>query len=163
MKTIRNSNMKAKSITTTRSSSSTACAIALLFLWTTHSVVSAFASSHHHHSSLLPFHSIASDAIHESLHDKLHGRGSAGLHFVHHQYNRQRPNGRSTTHLHLSIPRGGGAIIASATSQFAEWTSTPSGTFNVALALLAMSTAVLKVYNRVEQQGDGKEGGEVVS
>jgi hypothetical protein len=35
----------------------------------------------------------------------------------------------------------------------------------VALALLAMSTAVLKVYNRVEQQGsdDGKEGGEVVS
>ena len=83
---------------------------------------------------------------------------------MHNQYNRQRPNGGGGTHLHLSIPRGGGAIIASATSQFAEWTSTPNGTFNVALALLAMSTAVLKVYNRVEQQGDdGKEGGEVVS
>ena len=43
------------------------------------------------------------------------------------------------------IPRGGGGSIA-----VSSWASTPNGSFNLALGVLAASTAILKVYNRVD-------------
>ena len=72
----------------------------------------------------------------------------------------------------LSIPRGGGTavaatasasstILATITSKISQWTSTPNGAFNLVLVLLGMSTAVLKLYNRMlllnedEGRGDG--------
>lgn len=45
------------------------------------------------------------------------------------------------------IPRGGGGSI---TSTVSSWASTPNGSFNLALGVLAASTAILKVYNRVD-------------
>ena len=81
----------------------------------------------------------------------------------------------------ISIPRGGGlklfrtnsektAVVASTssgilsdiTSKLATVTSTPSGAFNTALVLLGATTAILKLYNKVENDGDGKNGEEVV-
>ena len=75
----------------------------------------------------------------------------------HHHHNLHK---RSASQLHLSIPRGG-AIAAAATSKLSQLTSTPTGTFNVALTVLAASTAALKLVNKVENDS-GKEGGEVV-
>ena len=55
-------------------------------------------------------------------------------------------------------------MAAAASSKLSQWTSTPTGTFNVALAVLAASTAVLKLVNKVESDGNKKEGDvEVVS
>ena len=59
---------------------------------------------------------------------------------------------QSRTSLSLSIPRGGAAAVS-------ELMTTPSGAFNVALAVLAASTAVLKLGNR----SDGDGGAEAVS
>ena len=49
------------------------------------------------------------------------------------------------------IPRGGGGSIANTVS---SWASTPNGSFNLALGVLAASTAILKVYNRVDSDKD---------
>jgi MFS family permease len=54
----------------------------------------------------------------------------------------------SLTILHLSIPRGGGGdnnILSIASTAFNTVTSTPGGVFNVALAVLGVSAAVLKL------------------
>lgn len=92
-------------------------------------------------------------------------------HYRHHQQQHHGVLGAAattttTTRLHLlSIPRGGGAttattaevattittfsstIITTLTAKLSQWTSTPNGMFNLVLALLGMSTAVLKLYN----------------
>ena len=47
------------------------------------------------------------------------------------------------------VPRGGGTLLEGAS----RWTSTPEGTFHVALAVLAASTAALKL------RGDGVSSG----
>ena len=61
--------------------------------------------------------------------------------------------------LHLHIPRGG-AVAAAASdgivSKLSAWTSTPNSAFNLALGLLAASTAGLKLYGAAGK----KEGGD---
>ena len=78
-------------------------------------------------------------------------------------------------HLLLSIPRGGGSgtvtaaaasasssVVATITSKLSKWTSTPHGTFNLVLALLGMSTAVLKLYNQKQDSDERDNAGEIV-
>ena len=98
----------------------------------------------------------------------------------HHQNNHLHKSTRTTTHLNLFgsthaaaaaaatttksvatavtnlIPRGGGAVA----ERVSSWASTPNGSFNLALGVLAASTAILKVYNRVDSDKD--EGAVVV-
>ncbi|KAL7549039.1 hypothetical protein ACHAWF_012301 [Thalassiosira exigua] len=64
---------------------------------------------------------------------------------------------REGTLLHLAVPRGGAAVATAAATKLSQWTSTPGGAFNAALAVLAASTAALKVYGKVED-GGGKDG-----
>ncbi len=66
---------------------------------------------------------------------------------------------RVATNLHLSIPRGGAVAAA---SKLTEMTSTPTGLFNVALVLLGLTTAGLKLFNAGDSAGGGDGGGEVV-
>lgn len=63
------------------------------------------------------------------------------------------------------IPRGGGAsaVVGGVASKVSEWTSTPNGAFNCALAVLAASTAVLKISNQAKSGDGGDESGAVVS
>ena len=61
----------------------------------------------------------------------------------------------------MNIPRGG-AAVASATvegivTKFSAWTSTPTTAFNLALGVLAASTAVLKLYGAAGKKDDGDE------
>ena len=113
--------------------------------------VSAFAS--HSTSTSLP---------------SIHGRTNQPV--AHHnkqqfiQQQQQRRHNRlhkqSGTNLHLSIPRGG-AVATAAATKLTEVTSTPTGLFNVALILLGLTTAGLKVFNAGDAAG-GDGGGEVV-
>lgn len=70
-------------------------------------------------------------------------------------------NTSSSLHLHMNIPRGG-AAVASATvegivKKLSAWTSTPTTAFNLALGVLAASTAVLKLYGAAGKKDDGDE------
>ena len=147
-----------------RTSSITKAIAALIYLI---GATSAFASHHHHHHN----------------HQHLHHASPSGKTFspfhvtskaanvVRHKTTQQLHQNQSYTKLHLSIPRGGGAaavassstgILSDITSKLATVTSTPSGAFNTALVLLGATTAILKLYNKVENDGDGKNGEEVV-
>ncbi|KAL9190061.1 hypothetical protein ACHAXT_007272 [Thalassiosira profunda] len=128
----------------------TATRAAALLLLSPALVVSAFAST----PQRLRL-SFQVDEIHHSLR-----RTSRG----HHSYTHKRthPNdihSQQATQLHLSIPRGG-AVASAAASKLSELTSTPTGTFNAALAVLAAGTALLKVYGKVGE-GNTEDGGEV--
>ena len=60
--------------------------------------------------------------------------------------------------LHLHIPRGGAVATAASdgiVSKLSAWTSTPNSAFNLALGLLAASTAGLKLYGAVGKKEDG--------
>ena len=118
---------------------------ALLCLWPM-VAVSAFASHHTSPTTSLPYHS-------SSLHQK------------HNKQHHQRLHKQNGTRLHLSIPRGGASsvagVAAAASSKLSQWTSTPTGAFNTALVGLAATTAVLKLYNKVENDGAKKKSGEV--
>lgn len=52
------------------------------------------------------------------------------------------------------------AAVAAASSKLSQWTSTPTGSFNVALTLLGASTAALKLYGKVEKDGAAKQRGD---
>ena len=116
---------------------------ALLCLWPM--AVSAFASSTSASNPLTVPTSF-------TLKNKL-GHHSQHKHQHHNTLHKQQQSSTTTTtttQLHLSIPRGGAiASTAAITSKLSSWTSTPSGSFNVALAVLAASTAVLKLKNKV--------------
>ena len=134
----------------------------LLAIWPTTVVVQAFASSSSSHKAALL-------SPPKSFLQK------------HHQNNHLHKSTRTTTtHLNLFgsthaaaaaaatttksvatavtnlIPRGGGAVA----ERVSSWASTPNGSFNLALGVLAASTAILKVYNRVDSDKD--EGAVVV-
>lgn len=51
--------------------------------------------------------------------------------------------------------------MAAASSKLSQWTSTPSGTFNVALTVLGATTAALKLYGKFEKNGVVKDSGDV--
>jgi hypothetical protein len=71
----------------------------------------------------------------------------------------------TTTRLHLAVPRGGGGVnvvsaaASSAVSGIASLCSTPSGTFNLALAILGGSTAMLRLYDARGKGGKGNDDG----
>jgi len=86
------------------------------------------------------------------------------------KYNRSRSS--SSLNLHSAtaraiaelIPRGGAsasAAVAGAGAKLSQWSSTPNGAFNLALAVLAASTAVLKIGNR--ESGEGGADGAAVT
>ena len=69
------------------------------------------------------------------------------------QYQRQEryyswPRSVDGSALHLHIPRGGAvaAVGEGIVSKLSQWTSAPDSAFNLALGVLAASTAVLKLY-----------------
>lgn len=171
-----------------QSSSITRAASSILFLcWHAVfavSVVSAFASSSasskYAHAQLPPRSTATSTSyspgnILSSGRAALSFRSKARHHHHHGVLGAAAATASSTTstRLHLlSIPRGGGTaaaatasasstILATITSKMSQWTSTPNGAFNLVLVLLGMSTAVLKLYNRMlllnedEGRGDG--------
>ena len=70
--------------------------------------------------------------------------------------NRSNLHKQHGTQLHLTIPRGGGAV-AQATSSLSSYISTPTGTFNTALILLGAATAFLKLYNKVDANNSSKD------
>ena len=121
-------------------------------------VVQAFASSSSHKTSLLsPPKSFLQKHHHEQLSQNHH--------------NNQLHTTTTTTSLNLFggsaaaaaavtklIPRGGGGI----TSNLATLASTPNGSFNLALGVLAASTAVLKISNKASADKDGGGGDAVV-
>ena len=129
----------------------------LLAIWPTTVVVQAFASStttsllsqHGKNKSSLPSPSKSFVQKHQSHHN--------------HKTNHLYKTASSISQLNLFgsnhaaaatavtnlIPRGGG--IANTVS---SWASTPNGSFNLALGVLAASTAILKVYNRVDSDKD---------
>ena len=113
---------------------------ALLCLWPM--AVSAFASSTSASKPLTVPTSF-------TLKNKLGHHHSQHKH--HNNLHTQQQQSTTATQLHLSIPRGGAIASTAAiiTSKLSSWTSTPSGSFNVALAVLAASTAVLKLKNKV--------------
>ncbi|KAL3790159.1 hypothetical protein HJC23_009596 [Cyclotella cryptica] len=85
-----------------------------------------------------------------------HGRGRGSMHT------------RSALQLHTLIPRGGAAASAVAAaagegfiSKMSLWTSSPNSAFNLALGILAASTAGLKLFGmagRRDNSGDGVNG-----
>lgn len=70
-------------------------------------------------------------------------------------------NQSSSLHLHMNIPRGGAAVASAAgegiVTKLSSWTSTPISAFNLALGVLAASTAALKLYGAAGKKGDGDE------
>lgn len=120
----------------------------LLAIWPTTVVVQAFASSSSHKTLLSPPKSFLQKQHHHQLH---------------HEHNHQL---HTTTSLNLFggttksvatavtnlIPRGGGA--SSIANKLCSLTSTPNGSFNLALGVLAASTAVLKLSNKAGDQSD---------
>mmetsp|Transcript_9603 Transcript_9603/g.21649 ORF Transcript_9603/g.21649 Transcript_9603/m.21649 type:complete len:628 (-) Transcript_9603:277-2160(-) len=136
---------------------------ALICLWPI-VAVSAFASHHTTTSNTaLPFHSKVSSTTSKHHHQRNHLLHQTTTHHGHNSRQGLHTK-QSATRLHLSIPRGGAiaATAAATSSKLAQLTSTPTGAFNAALAVLAASTAVLKLSNKVNSSGDGKENGEVV-
>lgn len=128
-------------------------AAALLCLWPI-VAISAFASQTTVVSSTTTLPSSRCNNFHGLLHNK------------HHQQQQQHQRGlhkQTGTNLHLSIPRGGAiaTAAASSSSKLSQWTSTPSGTFNIALAILAATTAALKLFNKVDSSDGGKDGDSV--
>ena len=81
--------------------------------------------------------------------------------YHHRQHQQQRLHTTSGTQLHLSIPRGGGGALSSfaatTTSKLSALTSTPTGTFNLALSVLAASTAILKLSAKNGNRTDGSD------
>ena len=61
----------------------------------------------------------------------------------------------------MNIPRGGAAVASAAgegiVTKLSSWTSTPISAFNLALGVLAASTAALKLYGAAGKKGDGDE------
>lgn len=123
----------------------------VLAIWPTTVVVQAFASSSSHKTSLLsPPKSFLQKHHHEQL--------------LQNHHNNQLHTKTTTTSLNLFggsaaaaavtklIPRGGGGGI---TSNLATLASTPNGSFNLALGVLAASTAVLKISNKADKDGGG--------
>lgn len=87
------------------------------------------------------------------------------------KYNRSRSSS-SSLNLHPAkaraiaelIPRGGAsasAAVAGVGAKLSQWSTTPNGAFNLALAVLAASTAVLKIGNR--ESGEGGADGAAVT
>ena len=130
----------------------TATRAAALLLLSPTLAVSAFASAS---QPRLP---IRVGDVHRSLHRTSRCHHHSGMHRRTHQNEIHR---QQATKLHLSIPRGG-AVASAAATKLSELTSTPTGTFNAALAVLAAGTAALKVYGKVGE-GNKEDGGEVVS
>jgi hypothetical protein len=78
------------------------------------------------------------------------------------QYQRQerhysRPRSVDGSALHLHIPRGGAvaAVGEGIVSKLSQWTSAPDSAFNLALGVLAASTAVLKLYGAAGRNAKG--------
>ncbi len=117
------------------------------------------------HGPLAPFHGHNANEIYgRNLNNK----------FTHDniKYNRRSSSSGSSLHLHPAkakaiaelIPRGGAsasAAIAGVGATLSQWSSTPNGAFNMALAVLAASTAVLKIGNR--ESGEGGADGAAVT
>ncbi|KAL7470883.1 hypothetical protein ACHAXS_011161 [Conticribra weissflogii] len=151
----------------------------MLCLWPTVMSAHAFAStstailapatssslSLRRHGPLAPFHGHNANEIYgRNLNNK----------FTHDniKYNRRSSSSGSSLHLHPAkakaiaelIPRGGAsasAAIAGVGATLSQWSSTPNGAFNMALAVLAASTAVLKIGNR--ESGEGGADGAAVT
>jgi len=149
-------------------------ALLLCLLWPT-VVVSALSSSSSSSSSPpSPRLRLAATRTTATAHASFRPRDGVvavvGRHPPHHRHHRNRATTTtttttSTTGLHLSVPRGGGAteavaaIAASASTRLSSIASTPAGAFNVALAILGMSTAALKLYGGVEKRRSGGSSG----
>ncbi|KAL9178802.1 hypothetical protein ACHAXT_003933 [Thalassiosira profunda] len=133
----------------------TAARAAALLLLSPTLAVSALASRSA--STACPRRPFRVDGVHQSLHRKC--RSTPGGHYTRNFRKQNSQQGGQATQLHLSIPRGG-AVATAAASKLSELTSTPTGTFNAALAVLAAGTAALKVYGKVEG-GNKEDGGEV--
>lgn len=126
----------------------------LLAIWPTTVVVQAFASSSSHKTTTLL-------SPPKSFLQKHHHH-----HQLHHQHNQLHT---TTTSLNLFggttksvatavtnlIPRGGGASIVA--DRVSSLTSTPNGSFNLALGVLAACTAVLKLSNKATSNNKSDE------
>ena len=83
---------------------------------------------------------------------RCHGRHCSRTHHKH----------GSLSALHLQIPRGGGVVNGASggvMSTLSKWTSAPNSAFNLALGVLAASTALLKISAATgKDSGDGADG-----
>ena len=132
---------------------------ALICLWWPMVAVSAFAS--HHTTSTSSNININPSTLQTSVLRSSRANNN--------KYKSNQIHKQSATKLHLTIPRGGAAAAASAStgilsdlsSKLSTLTSTPTGTFNTALVILGAATAVLKIYNKVDattsDDGEKKE------
>lgn len=128
---------------------------ALLCLWHIMTEVSAFASSSQHR--IIPSTSAMTKPLVFGNNKSVHSTAYRTISQLRHHTGQHKQAG-TTTQLYLSIPRGGASSVFAATSaKLSQWTSTPSGTFNVALAVLAASTAVLKVCSSAGSNGANGE------
>lgn len=127
---------------------------ALLCLWPI-VATSAFASTSPSSTATLPFR----HQHQPSVQPKYHRHDTSQRY--HNRINRRNPS-RLHLSLPLNIPRGGGtaAAAAEASSKLSHLVSTPTGTFNTVLAVLAASTAGLKLFAKVKSGGATKESGE---
>jgi len=132
----------------------------LLAIWPTTVVVQAFASStttslsslsHHgkNKKSSLPSPPKSFVQKHQPHHKAAISSSSSSSHLNLFGSNHAAAAATAVTNL---IPRGGGG--GGITNTVSSWASTPNGSFNLALGVLAASTAILKVYNRVDSDKD---------
>lgn len=120
----------------------------LLAIWPTTVVVQAFASSSSHKTFLLSPPKSYLQKHHQLHNNQLHTTTTTSLNLFESQ------SAAAASAVTKLIPRGGGL-----TSNLSTLASTPNGSFNLALGVLAASTAVLKLSNKADKDG---EGGEVV-
>eukprot|EP00970_Alexandrium_tamarense_P002478 scaffold358_cov207-Alexandrium_tamarense.AAC.8 len=137
-------------------------------LTVTHALASSSSTSHlshRHHANLHQRSSNLKASFHRHHVNHLREGGRHHHHHHHHQSSNTQLNLQLSGVLEL-IPRGG-AVESAATvglgSKLAALTSTPNGSFNLALGVLAATTAGLKVYGRSIGEGGSDVNGAVSS
>lgn len=136
----------------------------LLAIWPTTVVVQAFASPSSHKTLLPPPKSFLQKHHHQLQNhhnNQLHTTTSLNLFGGSAAKSSAAAAAAAVTNL---IPRGGGGG-GGITSNLSSLASTPNGSFNLALGVLAASTAVLKLSNKAtnsDKDGSGGDGSTVV-
>jgi hypothetical protein len=138
-------------------------------LTVTHALASSSSTSHLSHRHHANLHQRSSNLKASFHRHHVNHHSECGRHHHHHHHHHQSSN--TQLNLQLSgvlelIPRGG-AVESAATvglgSKLAALTSTPNGSFNLALGVLAATTAGLKVYGRSIGEGGSDVNGAVSS
>ena len=121
----------------------------LLALWSTAVLVQAFASASKKAWLAPPKSSLLK---HQHLQQKNHIHQTTKVHlnlFCSHNAAASTTKSVVAAAVTNLIPRGGGIA-----DKVSTWATTPNGSFNLALGVLAASTAILKIYNRVDSEKD---------